>query len=111
MSWSKSHESEHIPSTGVVTGYYHNYDDSVLVSVEDLRTVVIKLIDLKYEKQINNSLKEVIKNDSIIIREDSIRYSMANTRYKESIKKVKRERNILGGVSIGTFILLVLSLL
>ena len=81
--------------------------DSVLVSVDDLRAANAKMIELRYEKEINNSLKEIIKNDSIAIvalRED-------NSVIEQQAKKYKRERNIAGGTGIGVLLLLILSLL
>lgn len=85
--------------------------DSVLISYDDLRIVNSKLIELEYEKEINRNLKGVISNDSIIISglNDNIRN--AERRYNENLKKVKKERNIATGISFGTIVLLIISLL
>lgn len=81
--------------------------DSVLVSVDDLRAANAKMIELRYEKEINLSLKEIIKNDSIAIvalREDS-------SVIKEQAKKYKKQRNVAGGASGILLILLILALI
>lgn len=41
--------------------------DSVLVAYDDLRKANAKMIELKYEKEINDSLRSVINNDKVII--------------------------------------------
>lgn len=90
-----------LSSTGEVT------KDSVLVAIDDLRAANAKMIELRYEKEINNSLKEIIKNDSVAIvalrENDSV--------VEERAKKYKRERNIAGGAGGALLILLILSLL
>lgn len=81
--------------------------DSVLVAVDDLRAANAKMIELRYEKEINLSLKEIIKNDSIAIvalRED-------NSVIEERAKKYKRQRNVASGASSVLVILLILALL
>ena len=57
-SWSEN--NAHIPSMGDVS------QDSVLIAVDDLRVANAKMIELKYEKEVNNSLREIVKNDSIV---------------------------------------------
>ena len=82
-------------------------NDSVLVSIDDLRAANAKMIELRYEKEINLGLKEIIKNDSIAIvalRED-------NSVVEERAKKYKKQRNVAGGTSGVLLILLILSLL
>lgn len=98
-SWSENNAP--IPSTGGLT------NDSVLVAIDDLRAANAKMIELRYEKEINNSLKEIIKNDSIAIvalRED-------NNIAAAEAKKYKRQRNVAGGASGVLVILLILALL
>ena len=98
-SWSES--NTHPSFTGEVT------NDSVLVAVDDLRAANAKMIELRYEKEINLGLKEIIKNDSVAIvalRED-------NSAITEQAKKYKKQRNVAGGASIGVLLLLILSLL
>ena len=94
-SWS---ENSIISSTGGVP-------DSVLVAVDDLRVANAKMVELKYEKEINADLRQIVKNDSIVIvalRED-------NTAIAAQAKKYKKQRNIVGGASgILAIILLIL---
>lgn len=85
--------------------------DSVLISYNDLRNVNAKLIELEYEKEINANLRYIVTNDSVAIvgLNNRIR-NMANDN-KLKVQRVKRQRNILGGVSIVSFVLLIISIL
>ena len=85
--------------------------DSVLIAYSDLRKVNAKLIELKYEKEINEHLKAVIVNDSVAI--DGLRSELHNINitHERDIKRVKRERNVAGGIGIGAIILLIISIL
>ena len=67
--------------------------DSVLIAYDDLRIVNSKLIQLEYEQQINSNLRNVIQNDSIIIRD----YKILNERINKDCKKAVRQRNIAIG--------------
>lgn len=98
-SWSESNAM--LSSTGEVT------EDSVLVSIDDLRAANAKMIELRYEKDINLNLKEIIKNDSIAI----VALRKDNSVAEERAKKYKRERNVAGGASGVLLVLLILSLL
>ena len=98
-SWLES--NAHPSFTGELT------NDSVLVAIDDLRAANTKMIELRYEKEINLSLKEIIKNDSVAIvalRED-------NSIVEQRAKKYKRERNVAGGASGVLLVLLILALL
>ncbi len=96
-SWS---ENSIIPSTGGVP-------DSVLVAVDDLRAANAKMVELKYEKEINADLRQIVKNDSVVVNalKQEVNYNQAQS------KKYKKQRNVVGGASIGVLILLVISLL
>ena len=89
-SWCQSKSC--ISSTGEQFGKV----DSVLISYKDLRIVNAKLIQLKYEKEINDSLKVIINNDNKIIKEYNNNIKSLNTK----IKKVTTQRNIIsiGGI-------------
>ena len=93
------------PSTG---GFI---DDSVLVSINDIRVANAKMISLNYEREINKTLRQRINTDSctILLLKESIEDS--DRRHQMDVKKLKQERNICGGVSILSILLLVLSLL
>lgn len=80
------------PSTGEII----NVNDSVQISYDDLRVVNSKLIELKYEKQINNNLRQIIYNDSIIIKN----YKQINERINKDCKKAVVQRNVCFGVAI-----------
>ena len=92
-SWcQKNNNNATISSTGELT----TSPDSVLISFDDLRKTNAKMVELKYEKEINDSLRSIIKNDDIVIRE----YSRNVDALKKQIKQVKRQRDltIRGGV-------------
>lgn len=81
--------------------------DSVLVAVDDLRAANAKMIELRYEKEINLSLKEIIKNDSIAI----VALRENNSVIESRAKKYKKQRNVAGGASGILLILLILALI
>ena len=85
-SWCQSKSC--ISSTGEQFGKV----DSVLISYKDLRIVNAKLIQLKYEKEINDSLRVIIKNDDKIIKEYNNNIKILNT----NINKVIKQRNVIG---------------
>lgn len=85
-SWCQSNLS--LSSTGEQCGKF----DSVLISYDDIRIVNSKLIQLKYEKEINDSLRVIINNDDKIIKEYNNNIKSLNTK----IKKVTTQRNIIG---------------
>ena len=104
-SWSRDNAT--ISPTGEVV----NPDDSVMISIDDLRTANAKMIELEYEKAINTALRQHIDNDSNTIYLLTNQLRDADRRCKASIKKVKTERNVAGGIGVGAIILLILSLL
>ena len=85
--------------------------DSVLISYCDLRKVNVKLTELKYEKEINSHLVEIINNDSISISILNSNINKMDRNHKKEIKKVKKERNIAYGISITSLLILLLHLL
>ena len=96
----------HISSTGEVI-----QKDSVLISYNDLKVVNCKLIELKYEKETNNVLINIIRNDSLIIDTltiDNLRLTSEVQTLNKSNKKYKKQRNV--GFSIGIAVLLLLFL-
>lgn len=105
-SWSRSSGVDCINSS---TGGLD--DDSVIIAISDLRIANSKMIELEYEKEINRKLKEVVESDSVTIQLLKEDVSMADKRCEESVKKVKTQRNILGGSTVVSLLLLVLSLL
>ena len=88
----------HISSTGEVV-----QEDSVLVSYNDLKVVNSKLIELKYEKETNNILKSIIRNDSLIIDTLVINNTKLNSNIQtlnKTNKKYKKQRNAGFGIGI-----------
>lgn len=99
----------HISSTGEVV-----QEDSVLVSYNDLKVVNGKLIELKYEKETNNILRTIIRNDSLIIDTltiDNIRLANDIQRLNKANKKYKKQRNIGFGVGMTGIITIILMLI
>ena len=101
-SWCQN-DNDTIPSTGELTAT----PDSVLIAFDDLRKANAKMVELKYEKEINDSLRSIIKNDDLIMRE----YSRNVDALKKQVKQVKRQRNFaVGGGILVTLSLAVLAI-
>ena len=101
-SWCQN-DNTTIPSTGELTAT----PDSVLISFDDLRKANAKMVELKYQKEINDSLRSIIKNDDVIMRE----YSRNVDALKKQIKQVKKERNLaVGGGLLATISLALLAI-
>lgn len=88
------------------TGEVDNLD-SLVIALKDLKIVNSKLIELEYQKQINNKLKEVVRNDSIIIRNNI----NINKQLDKDIKKITIQRNVCFGITIFSVCLTTLLLL
>jgi E3 ubiquitin-protein ligase DOA10 len=78
-------------STGRLEG------DSIKVAIADLKRANVKMVQLDYEKEINNNLNQIIKNDSVIIANTNAKY-----------KVVKKQRNAAIGTIIGILILVII---
>ena len=100
---SLASDCDTIPSTG--------WQDSVLIAYDDLRKVNGKLIELEYEKEINRNLKNIIANDSLAINNLKSGIIRISTDADKRIKKIKKERNIVGGIGLVSIVLLVISIL
>ena len=90
-SWCQN-DNTHISSTGeLITA-----PDSVLIAFEDLRKANAKMVELKYEKEINDSLRQIVNNDETIMRE----YKRNVNALQEQIKQEHRKYKIAswGGV-------------
>ena len=85
ISWCQN-DNATIPSTGELT----TTPDSVLIAFDDIRKANAKMVELKYEKEINDSLRSIIKNDDIIMR----KYSSNVDALKKQITQVKKQRNL-----------------
>ena len=82
-----------------------------MISIDDLRMANAKMIELQYEKEINAALRRHIDNDSTTIFILDSRLRNANRECSETVQKIKRERNVASGISIGAILLLIISLL
>ena len=101
-SWCQN-DNATIPSTGELSAT----PDSVLISFDDLRKANAKMVELKYEKEINDSLRSIIENDDVIMRE----YKRNVDAFKKQITQAKRQRNIaVGGGILVTLSLAVLTI-
>ena len=101
-SWCQN-DNDTIPSTGELTAT----PDSVLIAFDDLRKANAKMVELKYEKEINDSLRSIIKNDDLIMRE----YSRNVDALKKQVKQVKRQRNLaIGGGVLATLSMALLAI-
>lgn len=89
------------PSTGGLG------NDSVKVAISDIRKANVKLVQLKYEQEINASLKEIIHNDSIIICNKNV----DNKVLTDQVNKLKKQRNIGVGAAIGSILLFIISII
>lgn len=96
-SWSKN-EHNQILSTGEPT----HSSDSVLVSYEDLRKANAKMVELKYQKEINDSLRSIIANDDIIRREYDNNINVLKKQIKQESRKFKTA--VWGGAIISFFL-------
>ena len=101
-SWCQKNNTT-ISSTGELTAS----PDSVLIAFDDLRKANAKMVELKYEKEINDSLCSIIKNDDIIMRE----YSSNVDALKKQITQAKKQRNLaVGGGLLATISLALLAI-
>ena len=101
-SWSKN-DSDTIPSTGELTVS----TDSILIAVDDLRKANAKMVELKYEKEANKALREIVENDDRIIRE----YNNKTNALEKQITQVKKQRNYAAGGGLVVTILLVIAII
>lgn len=91
-----------------------NNDSLVLIPISAIKVANCKMIELKYEKEINNNLVKAIEQDSIIIEclENEIKF--IEEEYSIELDKVKKQRNkaitIGSSTSVVLFILFILAL-
>lgn len=110
LNYSISWCQNDILSTGEL-----NKNDSVLISIPAIKTANAKMLELKYQKEINNELNNVIKQDSIIIDNLHSTIYENNVKYNNNIDKVISQRNktiiISSGTNIVLLVLLIISLI
>lgn len=102
ISWCQN-DNATISSTGELTAS----PDSILIAFDDLRKANAKMVELKYEKEINDSLRSIIKNDDAIMRE----YRSNVDALKKQITQAKKQRNLaVGGGLLATISLALLAI-
>lgn len=105
-SWCQIDNTPSLSSTGGVQA-----NDTICIPVELLRVVNAKMVELEYEKQINENLREVVYNDSLAI--DDLHNTIEHNEvvYTDNINKVETQRNIAIGTSTILLVLFIISLL
>ncbi|MBQ3306958.1 MAG: hypothetical protein IJG68_02060 [Bacilli bacterium] len=99
-SWSKN-DTDTISSTGVFTVY----PDSVLIAFDDLRKANAKMVELKYQKEINDSLRSVVNTNNKIIRI----YDNQVNELSQQVIYFKKQRNYAAGGGFFAALLLVIT--
>lgn len=102
-SWCQSEVNDSILPTG---DEYKT--DSVLVSIDALRIANSKMIELKYEKEINEYLRNTIQTDSILISSLHTNLSVCKINTETKIAEIKKERNTAIAIGSGTSLLFLL---
>lgn len=108
-SWCQSNLIDTIPLTGE-----EEQTDSVLVPISAIRVANTKMIELKYEKEINKNLQCIIQNDSLLINAISTNLNACEIAYNnkdEEVKAMKKQRNIAIGAGSGTSLLFLILLI
>ena len=105
-SWCQTNKDASSSLTGGV-----QVNDTVCIPIELLRVANAKMVELDYEKQINQNLREIVYNDSIVI--DDLRNTIEHneTVYSVNLNKVETQRNIAIGTSAVLLVLFIISLL
>lgn len=81
--------------------------DSVFIAYDDIRYINSKLIELEYEKEINNKLRAIAYNDSCI----AANYKQVNLDMLKYNNRLKTQRTIgfsIAGVSVVGLLLAIL---
>ena len=99
-SWSQSKaDTSYISPTGVVE------QDSVLIAISDLKIANAKMIELNYEKEINEQLRGLIQTDSNIIDALSTNLTACEMNTEVKVAEIKKQRNIAIGAGSGASLL------
>ncbi|MBO7693030.1 MAG: hypothetical protein J6Y28_09625 [Acholeplasmatales bacterium] len=112
-SWCQSRvskggvEPDTIPSTGVL----EQTDTVVAIPISFIKIANSKMVELKYEKEINSNLIEVVKNDSLVI--SGLEYELNNCLENKEVevKRIRKQRNIFIATTIGAALVSLLVLL
>ncbi|MCQ2971679.1 MAG: hypothetical protein MJ209_00035 [archaeon] len=88
--------------------------DSVFIAIDDIRIVNSKLVELNYKDDIIYNYKKLTEEDSIIIsklRYDNTILVKENNKYKTNNEKLKKQRNVCGGVAAASVVSLIITLI
>ena len=85
--------------------------DSVLISISDLRTANAKMVELDYTKQINEELNFLVKKDSELIDALQLNLNSCETTCNDKVDNIKKQRNIAIGAGSGASAFLLILLL
>ena len=105
-SWCQVDNAASLSSTGGV-----QVNDTICIPVELLKVANAKMVELEYEKQINENLREVVYNDSIVITDLRNTIEHNEIIYNNTITKIEKQRNIAFGTSGLLLVLFIISLL
>lgn len=106
ISWCQSNLNDSISLTGE-----EMQNDSVLVPISALKVANAKMIELEYEKEINEQLRRLIQTDSNIIYALSTNLTACEMNTEIKVAEIKKQRNIAIGAGSGTSLLFLILLI
>ena len=101
-SMSLSANNNAISSTGVL-------ERRISIGLDTIKLINSKLVELNYQKDINDKLNDIIKNQDEIIKQDSIAINSLYNSNESCVnvkEKYRTQRNVSFGVNIGLVLLL-----
>ena len=104
-SWCQTNKTPTLSLTGELQS------DTICIPIELLKVANAKMVELDYEKQINQNLREIVYNDSIVIADLRNTIEHNEVVYNNTLTKVELQRNIAFGTSGLLLVLLIISLL
>ena len=104
-SWCQTNRTPTLSLTGELQS------DTICIPIELLKVANAKMVELDYEKQINQNLREVVYNDSIVIADLRNTIEHNEVVYNNTLTKVELQRNIAIGTSAILLVLFIISLL
>ena len=104
-SWCQTNRTPTLSLTGELQS------DTICIPIELLKVANAKMVELDYEKQINQNLREIVYNDSIVIADLRNTIEHNEVVYNNTLTKVELQRNIAFGTSGLLLVLLIISLL
>lgn len=90
-----------------LTGELQELNDSVTISYNDLRIANSKMVELEFQKEMNEKLLQIIANDNKIITN----YAELNSKLNSQCKEYIKQRNIVIGVGSGIIAALITGLI